>query len=277
MFPLAAAYEAARAALRLAWAGSFVRPRKHITATERLRSFPLHLIPVAAAVEIRWNEHLVPFIDATSDRDLATALGLVHAHLRLAQMELLRRVAWGRLAEALGIAALPIDRAVHAIGIARAVPTIVESLPVETRDWLQGFVAGINHHIAAVPPPLEFRLLGIMPWRWTISDVVAVARLAAVDATWMLWPALLPLRQRPDWPATWSRLLAEGTIAMAGTAQGGRHKGTRGSNALAIAATRSATGSPWLAGDAHLPLTLPSVWLTAGYRSPSYNLAGLMF
>ena len=84
------------------------------TAAERLRSFPLRRAPVAAPVEIRWNEHLVPFIEATSDRDLAVALGLVHAHLRLAQMELLRRIAQGRLAEALGIAALPLDRAVHA-------------------------------------------------------------------------------------------------------------------------------------------------------------------
>lgn len=273
----ASTYGIARLALRLAVAGSLVRLRKRLTATERLRSFPLRRVPVAAPVEIRWNAHLVPFIEATSDRDLAVALGLVHAHLRLAQMELLRRIARGRLAQVLGAPALPIDRAVHAIDIGRAVPAIVERLPDDTRDWLQGFVAGINHHIAAVAPPLEFRLLGIAAARWTIEDVVAIARLAAVDAMWMLWSALLPLRKRPDWPATWSRLLAEGTIAMAGTADEREDRGTRGSNALAVAATRSATGSPWLAGDAHLPLTLPSVWLAAGYRSPSYNLAGLMF
>src|SRR4051794_21301033 len=204
MFPLAAAYGAARAALRLAWAGSLVRPRKHITATERLRSFPLRLIPVAAPVEIRWNDHLVPFIDATSNRDLAVALGLVHAHLRLAQMELLRRIARGRLAELLGALALPLDRAVHAIDIGHAVPVIVERLPDETRDWLDGFVAGINHHIATVESPIEFRLLGIRAARWSIGDVVSIARLAAVDAMWMLWPALLPLRNRPEWPETWA-------------------------------------------------------------------------
>src|SRR6185503_12199358 len=66
-------------------------------------------------------------------------------------------------------------------------------------------------------------------------------------------------------------------IALAGTVDKRRDRNTRGSNALAVAAARSATGSTWLAGDAHLPLTLPSVWLTAGYRSRSYNLAGLMF
>src|SRR4051812_25263698 len=276
-----AAYGAIRAALRLAWAGSFVRPRKRITATERLRSFPLRRAPVAAPVEIRWNEHLVPFIDATDDRDLAVALGLVHAHLRLAQMELLRRIAQGRLAELLGARVLPLDRAVHALDIGRAVPAIVEKLPDETRDWLDGFVAGINHHIAhhdaRGAPPLEFRLLGIRAARWTIGDVVSIARLAAVDAMWMLWPALLPLRNRPEWPETWGRLLAEGTIAMAGTADERGHTSIRGSNALAVAGSRSATGQAWLAGDAHLPLTLPSVWLAAAYRSPSYSVAGLMF
>ena len=83
-----------------------------------------------------------------------------------------------------------------------------------------GFVAGINHHIVRRPqPPLEFRLLGIAADRWTIDDVVSIARLAAVDAIWMLWPALLPLRNRPEWPGIWARLLAEGTIAMAGTAE----------------------------------------------------------
>src|SRR4051794_22279015 len=191
-----------RLALRLAGAGLRHRPRQ-VSVTDRIAALPQTGLAVGAPVEIRWSEHLVPFIEARSDRDLAVALGLVHAHLRLAQMELLRRVAQGRLAEVLGIAALPIDRAVHALDIARAVPAIVATLPDATRDWLQGFVAGVNHHIAAVAAPLEFRLLGVGAARWTVNDVVAIARLAAVDAMWMLWPALLSMRNRPDWPAAW--------------------------------------------------------------------------
>jgi penicillin amidase len=200
----------------------------------------------------------------------------VHAHLRLAQIELLRRIAQGRLAELLGAPALPLDRMLRTIDIGRAVPAIVENLPDDTRDWLDGFVAGINHHLAVAEPPIEFRLLGIAATPWTIGDIVSIARFAELDTTWFLWSALLPLRHRPEWPALWARLLEEGTIAMAGTAREGRITGTRGSNALAVAASRSAGRAPWLAGDPHLPLTLPSVWLAAGYRSPSYNLAGLM-
>ncbi|MGD9614096.1 MAG: penicillin acylase family protein [Alphaproteobacteria bacterium] len=96
--PAAVGYGIVRLGLRLALAAPWVRPRKYITVTERLRSLPLRRAPVA----IRWNAHLVPFVEAKSDRELAIALGLVHAHLRLAQIELLRRIAQGRLAELFG-------------------------------------------------------------------------------------------------------------------------------------------------------------------------------
>src|SRR3954447_9699632 len=119
---------AVRLALHVACAGVRHWPRASGVA-ERLAALPVAAAPVASPVEIRWNEHLVPFVEATSDRDLAVALGLVHAHLRLAQMELLRRIAQGRLAEVLGASALPFDRALRAIDICRAVPEIVERMP----------------------------------------------------------------------------------------------------------------------------------------------------
>src|SRR5215210_4887990 len=43
-----------------------------------------------------------------------------------------------------------------------------------------------------------------------------------------------------------------------------------------VSGRRSASGHAWLAGDPHLSLSLPSVWLQAAYRSPSYHVAGLM-
>src|SRR3954469_1222059 len=131
-----------RLVLRLALAATRHRPRATRIA-ERLALLPVAGAPVAAPVEIRWNEHLVPFIDATSDRDLAVALGLVHAHLRLAQMELLRRIAEGRIAEVIGAAAVPLDYALRLLDPGRAVPAILDALPDATRDWLDGFVAGI--------------------------------------------------------------------------------------------------------------------------------------
>src|SRR5439155_1111833 len=135
----AATFAAARLALRLAWAGARHRPRR-ATVAARLATLPLRGLPIAEPVEIRWNDHLVPYIDARGDRDLAVALGLVHAHLRLAQMEMLRRIAQGRLSEILGPVAIALDHGLRLLDPIRAVPAIEEALPATTRDWLDGFV-----------------------------------------------------------------------------------------------------------------------------------------
>ncbi|MBM3519082.1 MAG: penicillin acylase family protein, partial [Alphaproteobacteria bacterium] len=58
---------------------------------------PRRGLPLRAPLTIYWSAEQVPFIEATSDDDLAVSLGVVHAHLRLGQMELLRRIAGGRL------------------------------------------------------------------------------------------------------------------------------------------------------------------------------------
>ena len=158
--PAAAAYGLLRLIVRLSAAGIRHSPRRQSIA-ERLASLPTQGLPIGQPVEIHWNEHLVPFIDARRDSDLAIALGVVHAHLRLAQMELLRRAATGRLSEILGPLAAPLDHALLALDITRAVPAILASLPDATRGWLDAFVSGINHHLASpAPPPFEFRLLG---------------------------------------------------------------------------------------------------------------------
>lgn len=276
-----------RLALRLACAGLRHRPKRQ-TIAERLAALPCTGLPVAAPVEIRWNEHLVPFIAAESDRDLATALGLVHAHLRLAQMEFLRRIAQGRVSEVLGPVAIPFDHALRLLDPIRAVPAIEASLPGETRDWLEGFVAGINHHLAsAAEKPFEFGLLGIEPESWAVRDVLCNGRLAAADVNWLLWTRLLRMPRGPDWPDIWARLIEDGTAPLPSLASGHDiasdafahlmlRLGRSGSNAVAVAGKRSITGQPWLAGDPHLSLSLPSVWLQAAYRSPSYNVAGLM-
>jgi penicillin G amidase len=285
--PLATSVGVARLAARLAWAGLGHRPRP-TTIAQRLAALPCTGLPVANPVEIRWNEHLVPFIAAETDRDLATALGLVHAHLRLAQMEMLRRIAQGRLSEVLGPVAVSFDHALRLLDPIRAVPEIEAALPDDTRDWIEGFVAGINHHRAsAADPPFEFGLLGIEPEPWTVRDVLDIGRLAAADINWLLWMRLLRLPRGTDWPDIWAQLIEDGTAPLPSLASGSdlaSHAfahlmlglGRSGSNALAVSGKRSATGQPWLAGDPHLSLSLPSVWLQAAYRSPSYNVAGLM-
>ena len=148
----ASVYGILRLALRLVRTRAW-RRRAALSVAERVAALPSDRLALDAPVEIRWSDRLVPFIEAQSDHDLAVALGLVHAHLRLAQIELMRCIVWGRLSGVLGPIAVPLDHAVHALDVTRAVPAIAAALPEPTRAWLAAFVAGINHHLASSASP----------------------------------------------------------------------------------------------------------------------------
>jgi penicillin amidase len=277
----------ALAALALGGCGVLAPLPAPTTLEQRLAAIPAQGLPLRAPVTIHWNDRQVPFIEASHDDDLAVALGVVHAHLRLGQMEVLRRVAQGRLAEMAGPLALDIDRSLRILGPARAAPEIYAAMPAETRRWLESFVAGVNHYLANVRElPHEFAVLGLAREPWRPEDVIAIGRLASADVNWLVWFQALRLRGRPDWPELWQRLVAHGagaasaaeaaparTAALAALLAG---LSRSGSNSLAVSARRSASGGALLASDPHVGIYLPSLWLVVGYRSPSHHAVGLM-
>lgn len=261
---------------------------KPTTVQDRLAMMPTDGLPVEAPVTIYWNAHKVPFIEAETDRDAAVALGLVHAHLRLGQMELLRRIVQGRLAESGGPLATDIDHSLRVLGIGRAAPDMAAALSDETRAWLEAFVTGINHYVRSVRPlPHEFTVLGLAVEPWRVEDLMAIGRLASVDVNWLVWFRILKLRERDDWPELWARMVEEGTASIPSISTEALENGDTlsamltsynrsGSNSFAVSAERSQSGAAMIASDPHLGLSLPNLWLLAGYKSPSYHTVGLM-
>ncbi len=250
---------------------------------QRLQAFSSLSLPLRQPVQVYWNQHQVPFIEASDDRDLAVTLGAVHAHLRLAQIEFMRRIAEGRLSEAFGPVALDLDYALRLLDVGRAVPAIAAGLPEQTREWLSGFAEGLNAVIAqGRERPYDLAILGIDPRPWTVDDLLRVARLAASDFTWRVWLRLIRLRQRPDWQPLWRRLFGKVAAPAPSFAAGGGDLDFllgalgHGSNSLAISARRSASGGAMIASDPHLSVTLPNLWLIAGYKSPGHHAVGLM-
>jgi penicillin amidase len=253
-------------------------PRRDVAA--RLAMLPRRL-PLAAPVAIHWNVHHVPYIEAENDADLAVALGAVHAHLRLAQMEMLRRLSQGRVAEVIGPLGVELDHALRLFDFGRAVPGIVAGLAPEARAWAEGFLCGVNAVIAQCVPPPEFALLGIAPATWTLADLLTAARLAGADVNWLVWARLLRSRAAlaPEaWQALWPRLL--GTAEPPAPADAAEAAVTafarNGSNAAAVAGWRSESGAALLAADPHLSVGLPNIWLACAFRSPGYQVCGLM-
>jgi penicillin G amidase len=254
------------------------RPQQQ-SLTERLAQLPPDL-PVANPVTIHWDPHHIPFIEADSDADLPVALGAVHAHLRLTQLELLRRIAQGRLSELVGPLGIELDRALRLFDFARAVPRTMAALSPESRAWAEGFIAGINHVIAHAPPPPEFALLDLRAEPWTLADLLTSSRLAGADVSWIVWSRLLRTQaslSEAAWRALWPRLLRGGAPPPeAGVEEAVGAFARTGSNAAAVAGWRSASGSALFAADPHLSVALPNIWLACAFRSPGYNVAGLM-
>jgi penicillin amidase len=255
---------------------------------ERLKHFPTRDLPISAPVAIYWNEHHVPFIEAASDNDLAFALGMVHAHLRLAQMTILRRIVEGRLAESAGPIASDIDHALRILGFGRGAAKFEAEMPPETRAFVEHFVRGINHYQASLRKrdlPHEFAVLKLTREPWSVRDVLAVGRLAGTDINWLGYITLAKLRDRPDFPELFQRLVKTGSDSMASfdaSDQAGLLRrllagaSRTGSNALVVSGARSETGAALIASDPHLGISMPNLWLIAGMKSPSYHMVGFM-
>lgn len=253
---------------------------------ERLAVFPTEGLPLQGRTVIHWDEHQIPFIEAEHDADAALALGLVHAHLRLGQMEVVRRISQGRLSEMAGPIAVDIDRGLRILDFGRAAAEIEAGLPPETRAWLERYLAGINHYQRNLKDlPTEFEVLGLEREPWRIADVLTIGRLVGTDVNWLVWFNLLKLRSRDDWPQLWARLVENGSDSLPSFSAGAEGPSLEGllsdlsrsgSNSLAVSGARSRSGGAILANDPHLGIYLPNTWLIVGLKSPSYHALGLM-
>ena len=260
------------------------------TLDQRLAMFPSERLPLNGPVTVWWNEHQVPFIEASTDRDAAFALGLAHAHLRLGQMEVMRRVSQGRLSEIAG--PIPqvadIEHALKILDLGRTSETVYAAMPADTKAWLDAFVEGINHYQAnAAALPHEYALLGLEREPWRSQEILTIGRLASVDVSWFVWFRVMALRERKDWPQLWQALLEEGTMSAPSFAANERSAlnefsrilstmSRNGSNSVAVGAAKTGTGAAMIANDPHLGISLPNLWVLAGVKSPSYNMVGLM-
>ncbi|MFC4454381.1 penicillin acylase family protein [Deinococcus sonorensis] len=260
----------------------------------------------------RWG---VPHIRATaSDQDALYALGFVHAQDRLWQMDFQRRVAQGRLSEVLGEAAVPQDKFLRTWGFYRAAQAALPALSARSRRLISAYTAGVNAGIAQGRLPLEFRLLGYTPERWTDVDSIAWSKLMAYDLGGNWEDELLTQRValrlgsagvkavQPDYPAGAPTILStqelnlpagSGPAPRTGTAvlpqdaqqqlraqlRAARSLGFvsvpgKGSNDWVVAGSRTATGRPMLADDPHLGLSAPMLWYLADLQGPTLHAIG---
>ncbi len=118
----------------------------------------------------------IPHIRAGSTEDMVEAQGYVMAQDRLWQMDLLRRVARGQLAEILGPAVIPVDKEFRTLRLANAAERDAAALSGESRTLLEAYARGVNKFIEQHQDhlPLEFSLLHYKPQPWVPADSFAI-------------------------------------------------------------------------------------------------------
>ena len=96
-----------------------------------------------AKIEIIRDAIGCPHISADSEADLFFGQGFVHAQDRLWQMETLRRVSLGTMAE-LSEKAVALDVLIRTFGFARLAKKDELLLQGETKEIIEAYIAGIN-------------------------------------------------------------------------------------------------------------------------------------
>lgn len=133
----------------------------------------LQLKNIQKETTVYFDEFGVPHIYAATSKDAMEALGYVHAQDRLWQMELMRRIAPGRLSEIFGSVALKNDKFFAGLGIEEASAKAIAGLDKNSPSYqlTMAYLDGINQYIDEGKTPIEFSLVGVHKEKFTIKDV----------------------------------------------------------------------------------------------------------
>ena len=228
-----------------------------------------------APIHIARDERGVPVIRAESSFDAYLALGFLHAQDRLFQMDAMRRLGAGRLAEVIGIDVLPTDRLMRTLGLYRSAEAQLAAASPALREALDAYTAGVNaflaSHTGAWPP--EFYLLGYEPEPWQPADSLIWGRLMALDLS-ANWQGEVTNQQlQKTLPPYLFDLLVRAPLTQAMNGDW-RQPMNEASNSWSIGGLLSASGQAMIANDPHLGLGLPATWYLARMETPEMTRIG---
>jgi penicillin G amidase len=270
----------------LAGAALFYRAMPAYSGAEKLPG-------LAAEVRVWRDAYGVPHVFAASMDDAARALGYVHASERMFQMEIMRRVGQGRMAEIRGADLLSVDKFIRTLGFYREAETSFAALSPSAQKRLEAYAEGVNAFLASHALPPEFLLAGDSPEPWKPADSLVIGKIEAYQLSRSYKIKLLRARlaqklgsEQESWlfpsrgpsdPIT--TLPAKSETHASGDSIDDKLGaltaiGQGASNEWVIAGSRTLTGKPILANDPHLELSAPILWYLARVVTPEGSLKG---
>ncbi|RLJ98716.1 penicillin acylase family protein [Tenacibaculum discolor] len=256
----------------------------------------LALANISDKVTVYYDEVGVPHINAQNQLDAYTALGYVHAQDRLWQMELIRRIAAGRLAEVFGKDLVRVDKFFSGLGIEEAAEKTIQELDKnsETYKLTEAYLNGINQFIKEGATPLEFYLVGLDKENYTVKDVYNVFGYMAFSfaIAHKTDPLLTEVKEKLGEPyvnellnsfnknltlnktTNKKAIKAEMSIAVSKIIDQLPIAPFIGSNSWVIAPPKTKNGKVIFANDPHINFSQPSVWYQNHIKTPDFEIYG---
>jgi penicillin amidase len=263
---------------------------------------------IESEVEILFDAYGVPHIYAENEVDAYFSLGFVHAQDRLFQLEMMRRVGTGTLAEFLGPDLLEIDKFFRTLGIPNHAIESTEFYKAQPdapwKNATEAYIAGVNQFIAEGNLPMEYTLLGEKPREFTITDIHAITGYMAFSFAIAVKTDPLISKIARDLGAPYLDVLSVQTLpshhlipnfypdSLKGEASDQKSlisllsklpvPALEGSNAWVIAGSKTKSGKVLFLNDTHIGFSSPSVWYEAHLEYPGHSyygnhLAGMPF
>jgi penicillin amidase len=257
----------------------------------------LSLNNIQKETTVYFDEFGVPHIYADNQIDAMEALGYVHAQDRLWQMELMRRIAPGRLSEIFGSVALKNDQFFAGIGIEEASAKAITQLDKNSPSYqlTQAYLDGINQYLEEGKTPIEFQLLGIQKQKFEIKDVYNIFGYMAFSFAMAQKtdPLLTDLRNKygmeylkdfgleGEFNTTKIKNAKEKVQDYSVIAQSVATLLDQspippfiGSNSWVIAPQKTKNGKVIFANDPHIGFSQPGTWYEAHLVTPDYEMYG---
>ena len=249
-------------------------------------------------VEVVFDKWGIPHVTAKNQEDMYRAFGYLHAQDRLFQMEMLKRLSQGRLAEVLGDKLVKVDRLFRSLQIHHFSRQWLKALEQRTDPRLlrhvQAYLDGVNQFLKYGPTPIEFEILGIPKEVYTTEDVLSIAgymsysfamafredplvhQIAAelgeayikdLGVHWQQGSDQIPVQmENKVLAALMDSIESLDTYVPAGLFQG--------SNSWVLGSAKTKNGNAIFVNDPHIGFAQPSVWYEAHLKAPGYELYG---
>lgn len=269
----------------------------YLQYTKPIYEGEIQLNNIKTETTVYFDDFGVPHIYANSQQDAMTALGYVHAQDRLWQMELMRRIAPGKLSEIFGSVMLKNDKFFSGLGIEEASEIAIAQLDKNSEAYKLtiAYLNGINQYIEKGKTPIEYTILGIKKQKLTIKDVFNIYGYMSFSFAMAQKsdPLITDIRNKFG-----SEYLKDfGIEGSFGTKQIKNFNGSAteyseisksvasllekapvpqfiGSNSWVIGGAKTKSGKVIFANDPHIGFSQPGTWFEAHIVTPNYEMYG---